>query len=90
MFVYSRLHHCHISSVKIITGKSFLNEKFIQLSLCCLRLRKKRIQFLIQDERFASDLKELQFRFEVNLLTHAEHVFQKFHKKCLEYEESVN
>ena len=44
VFVYARLRSCHVLSMKIErkTQKAFLNEKFIERSLC-LCLRKKRI-----------------------------------------------
>ena len=44
---------------------AFLNEKFIQESLCIHQI-KKRVLFLMRDERRASDLKELQVHFEAN------------------------
>ena len=44
----------------------------------------------MRDERRASDFKELQVHVEANLSTRAEHVFRKFHKNSLEFEESVN
>ena len=43
-------------------------------------LRSKGVQFLIRDDKRASDLKELQVRFEVNLSNRAEHGFQKLCK----------
>ena len=46
-------------------------------------LRSKGIQFLIQDDKRTSDLKELQVHMEVNLSNCAEHSFQKFHKKTV-------
>ena len=57
--------------------KSILNKKFVQISLC-LRLRKKRVQFLIREERRVSNLQELQVHLEANLSTLAEHIFQTF------------
>ena len=44
----------------------------------------------MQDDRGASNLKELQVHFKVNISTRAAHVFQKFRKNCSEYKESVN
>ena len=74
------LRSCRVSLMKIErkqTTEDFLNEKFIQI---CLVLRSKGVQFLIRDDKRASDLKELQVRFEVNLSNRAEHGFQKLCK----------
>ena len=68
-------------------NKAFLNEKFIQISLC-RGLRRECVYFLPRGGRLASDLKELRVNFEANLSTRAELVFQKFCKNCLE--ESIN
>ena len=92
VFVYARLHSCHVFSMKVKkknTQKAFLNEKFIQKSLC-LRLRKKHVYLETQDERRASDLKEQQLQFKASLSSRPGHVFQIFRKNCSEYKESVN
>ena len=44
--------------------------------------RSKGVQFLIRDDKRASDLKELQVHFEVNLSNRV-HGFQKFRKKTV-------
>ena len=56
--------------------KAFPNKKFI--SCLFIGLRSEHIQFLPRGNRLTSDLKEMRVNFEVNLSTHAEHIFKNF------------